>query len=223
MTTLRFIVFLQCLAILRAFCQWKIEHKVRKCFVKCFILRTGTWLDAREMQAICMKVVKSSSVASPKFLGANTSTLSEQQYFVRDTAFQRTKWQDMLKLFWGAWPPSPLSTHMFTRKNEKERTALTWCSIIHWQKALNNARPPDTATAELRWKAKLLSVLDGTFGCYQQDTHAHKHVKLHHFYEKLCCITRSGNTVKQHQCGKQSIAGWQTVQDVFCQTITKSW
>jgi len=91
-----FIDFLHCLAILRAFCQWKIEQKVRKCFVKCFILRIGTWLDAREIHAICMRVVTSSSVASPNFLGANTSTLSEQQYFVRDTAFQSTKWQDML-------------------------------------------------------------------------------------------------------------------------------
>jgi len=26
-----------------------------------------------------------------------------------------------------------------------------WCSIFHWQKARNNARPSDTA--ELRWKA----------------------------------------------------------------------
>ena len=30
---------------------------------------------------------------------------------------------------------------------------LTWCSTFHWQKAPNNARPPDTW--ELRWKALL--------------------------------------------------------------------
>jgi len=52
------------------------------------------------------------------------------------------------------------------------------------------------------------------------DAHAHKHVKWHHFCEKLCCITPSGNTVQQHQCGKQSTARWQTVHGVFCQTIT---
>jgi len=55
------------------------------------------------------------------------------------------------------------------------------------------------------------------------DAHAHKHVKWHHFCEKLWCIAPSGNTVQQHQCGKQSIAGWQTVYGVSCQTITKSW
>jgi len=50
------------------------------------------------------------------------------------------------------------------------------------------------------------------------DAHAHnKRVKLRHF----CCITPYGNTVQQHQCGKQAIAGWHTVHGVFCQTITK--
>jgi len=39
------------------------------------------------------------------------------------------------------------------------------------------------------------------------DAHAHKHVKLHHFCKKMCCIATSGNTVQQHQCGKQAIAG----------------
>ena len=39
------------------------------------------------------------------------------------------------------------------------------------------------------------------------ETHAHKHVKLHHFCEKNCCITPAGNTVQQQQCGKQAIAG----------------
>jgi len=52
------------LALLRAFCQWKIEHQVRKCCVKGLILRIGTWLDAREMQAVCLKVFTSSSAAS---------------------------------------------------------------------------------------------------------------------------------------------------------------
>jgi len=39
------------------------------------------------------------------------------------------------------------------------------------------------------------------------DAHAHnKHAKLHHFCKKFCCITSYGNTVQQHQCGKQAIA-----------------
>jgi len=49
-----------------------------------------------------------------------------------------------------------------------------------------------------------------------------KHVKLHHFCKNYGCISPSGNTVQQHQCGKQAIAGWQTLHGVFCQTITKS-
>jgi len=36
------------------------------------------------------------------------------------------------------------------------------------------------------------------------------------------CTTPSGNPVQQHQCGKQVIAGWQTVHGVFSQAITKS-
>jgi len=44
-------------------------------------------------------------------------------------------------------------------------------------------------------------------GKNRSDVHAHKHVKSHHFYKKLCCITPSGNTVQQRQCGKQAIQG----------------
>jgi len=62
----------------------------------------------------------------------------------------------------------------------------------------------------------------GSPGKISSDVHAHKYVKFHQFCEKLCCITPSGNTVQQHQCGKQSIAGRQTVHGVFCQTITES-
>jgi len=48
-------------------------------------------------------------------------------------------------------------------KNKKEENGMNWCSIFHWQKAHNNAKPLDTA--KLRWKA-ILSVLDPTFGCF---------------------------------------------------------
>jgi len=43
--------------------------------------------------------------------------------------------------------------------------------------------------------------------------------KITPFLSKLCCITPSGNTVQQHQCGKQAIAGWQSGHGVFCQTL----
>jgi len=58
-----------------------------------------------------------------------------------------------------------------------------------------------------------------TPGKKPSDNHAYKHVKLHHFCEKLCCITPSDNTVQQHQCGQQAIAGWQTMHGIFCQTM----
>jgi len=50
-----------------------------------------------------------------------------------------------------------------TKNNEKEKTAHTWCTIFHWQKARNNARPPDTT--KLQWKA-ILSVSDPMFGWF---------------------------------------------------------
>jgi len=62
----------------------------------------------------------------------------------------------------------------------------------------------------------------GSPGKIPSDPHAHKYVKFHLFCEILCCIIPSGNTVQQHQCGKQSIAGRQTVHGVFCETITES-
>ena len=39
---------------------------------------------------------------------------------------------------------------------------------------------------------------------YPSDAHARKHVKFHHFCKTLCCITTTGNTVQQHQWGKQA-------------------
>jgi len=35
-------------------------------------------------------------------------------------------------------------------EKEWKRKKLNWCSVFHWQKACNNARPPDTA--KLWWK-----------------------------------------------------------------------
>ena len=44
------------------------------------------------------------------------------------------------------------------------------------------------------------------------------------FCKKWCSITPSGNTVRQHQCGKQARAWWPDCAQctVFCQTLTKS-
>jgi len=42
------------------------------------------------------------------------------------------------------------------------------------------------------------------------------------FVKNCGVLHQLANIVQQHKCGKQSIAGWQTVHGVFCQTITKS-
>jgi len=71
------------------------------------------------MQAVCMKVVTSSSVTCPKFGGANTLTLSKQQYFVVDTACQSTKSQNMLEMFGGHGNLGPSWLHLwFHETNE---------------------------------------------------------------------------------------------------------
>ena len=73
------------------------------------------------MQAVCMKVVTSSSVAKPNFLGRpNTLKLSEKQYFVPDTASQSTKWQDMLAIWGGMAPLAPLSTPVVAKKKKEQ-------------------------------------------------------------------------------------------------------
>jgi len=83
--------------------------------------------------------------------------------FKRATAFcsglclSKNKMTRYAKNFGGAW--IPWLGLWLQEKNENERTVLAWCSIFHWQKARNNARPPDTA--ELQWKA-ILSVVDAT-------------------------------------------------------------
>jgi len=35
------------------------------------------------------------------------------------------------------------------KKNEKEKMVFNWCTIFHWQKACNNARPPDSTNPEV--------------------------------------------------------------------------
>ena len=61
----------------------------------------------------------------------------------------------------------PLDICLQEKNKKKEHYVLTCCSTFHWQKARNNARPPNPA--ELRWKA-ILSVLDAPFSCYQLDS-----------------------------------------------------
>jgi len=46
--------------------------------------------------------------------------------------------------------------------------------------------------------------------------------KMTLFLWKNVLYSLSGNAVQQHQCGEQSIAGWQTVHRVICQIIAIS-
>ena len=78
------------LALLQAFCQWTIAHQISAVSK---VWYWGTWLGAREMQAVCMKVVTSSSVVSPNFLGGQILwlTVKRATVFYLDIACQSTK------------------------------------------------------------------------------------------------------------------------------------
>ena len=96
----------------------------------------GTRLGSREMQAVCMEVVTSSNIAAQFFFGgANTLTLSEQQYFVGDTACQSKKWQDVV----------PLAMPIVTTKEWK----ITVLILLHVQSSTDKKLP---VTADLRHK-----------------------------------------------------------------------
>ena len=117
--------------------------------------------------------------------------------------------------FNGVTPTFPTHKHMGVRKGAGiwnfSKNAVFLISSIKNQISplLTSPRKTSKCTSVPPWK-----------NAFRR--HAHKHVKWYHFCVKLCCITPSGNTVQQHQCGKQSIARWQTGHGVFCQTITKS-
>jgi len=61
-----------------------------------------------------------------------------------------------------AWERFRPSLWKWLQKRMKKKV-LNWCSIFHWQKARNNARPPETA--KIWWKA-ILSALHPTFRCF---------------------------------------------------------
>jgi len=146
-------------ASLRAFCRWNFEHQVRKCCRKGLILRN---MAGRERDAGRLPVWKWLQASQPKIWEANTFDLRRATVFCSGQCLSKNKVTRYARNLGGIAPWLRL---WLQEKNEKERTVLTWCSIFPSQKARNNARQPDTA--ELRWKA-ILSVLDATFGCYQQ-------------------------------------------------------
>ena len=119
------------------------------------------------MQAVCMKVVTSSSVDSPKiFWEGQILWLKASNGILFGHCLSKHKMTKYVRNLGGMVPLPSWLRLWLQEKNEKERTVLSWCSIFHWQKARNNARQLDTA--EPRQKA-VLSVLDAAFGCYQLD------------------------------------------------------
>ena len=96
------------------------------------------------MQAVCIKVATSSSVAKPNFLGRpNTLNLSEKQYFFSGHCLSKHKMRRYASNLRGH--DSPGRPVYACGCNEKERTVLAWCSIFDWQKARKNERQLDTA------------------------------------------------------------------------------
>jgi len=69
-----------------------------------------------------------SGVASPKFWG-DLLTLNEQQYFIWDTASQRTKWQGMLQI-WAPLAPMASSMFLLTASTPYDLTIPTLCLLV---------------------------------------------------------------------------------------------
>jgi len=83
------------------------------------------------------------------------STLDSCQYSNNTTILCIWAWERFTPSVW----------KRLQKKDEKEKTILLWCSIFHWQKARNKARPP--YIVKLRRKA-ILSVLDPMLDCFAQ-------------------------------------------------------
>ena len=150
------------LGLLWAFCQFKNEHQARKCCVK--VLIQGNMVDAREVQAVFMKVVTSSSVASPKLCGGpNTLTLMRAAVICSGHCLSKHK---MTRYTRNSRDVVPLPSWLrlwLQEKNDKETTVHSLPDI---QSSTNKklAKTQDSQTLqnpdEKRYDA---------FGCYQLD------------------------------------------------------
>ena len=119
----------------------------------------GTWLGARKMQAVCMKVVTSSSVASPKFFWEGQILwLKSSNGILFGHCLSKHKMTRYVRNLGGMvqWPP--WLRLWLQENNEKERTVLSWCSILQTKssqqrKAARHCRTPT--------KSNIVSI-----GCY---------------------------------------------------------
>ena len=100
------------LALLWGFCQWQIEHQIRKCCAQGLILRN---MAGRERDAGCLP--------AQNFLrGPNTMTESKQRYFSWALPVKEHNDKICLK-FKGNGPLAPLTTPMVTRKEWKRKNS----------------------------------------------------------------------------------------------------
>ena len=95
----------------------------------------GTWLGAREMQAVCMKVVTSSSVASPKFFWEGQILwLEASNSILFGHCLSKHRMTRYVRNLGGMVPLPPSLRLWLQEKNEKERRVLSWCSIFQTKK-----------------------------------------------------------------------------------------
>ena len=85
----------------------------------------GKWMGAREMQAVCVKAVTSSSVASPNFEGGRYFDLKQATVFCWEHCLSKHKMTRYVRKLWVHAPLGPSWLRLWLQeKNEKERTVL---------------------------------------------------------------------------------------------------
>jgi len=110
------------LPTLRAFCQWKIEHQVRKCCVKGLILRNMARRerDVGRLYQGGYKQWRAQNFGGAKYLDCKRATA-----FCSGHCLSKHKWQDLLEI-WGAWPPlvTPGYAYGYKKRNKKKEQHL---------------------------------------------------------------------------------------------------
>jgi len=116
----------------------------------------SSWRQIYTQKIILFKISNTSSVASHNYFGGTILlTLSEQQYFVCDTAPQSAKWQDMLEI-WGTMAPLVpwlrlCQTHVnFCISYGRDRFQAKWSSLTAWARSISPNRAISTATVRPR-------------------------------------------------------------------------
>ena len=110
------------------FCQWKIEHQIRKCCVKGLILGNMAGRERAAGRPSVWKYLRAVTLPALNIFG-KVKYYNEQRYFIR-TLPVKAQNDKICKKIRGNGPVASLATPMVTRKEWQERTVLTWCSIL---------------------------------------------------------------------------------------------